>query len=245
MTPDIAAEVIAMRPNIAAEENYRFLDKCQLFGALDDGAKRALTAHAYRRRFTPGETIFSIGAPGISMMAVCSGTVRITFPSTTGKEIILTDLSGGEVFGEISVLDGSARSANAISLTQCELLILERRDLVPFLESNPHICMKLLAVLCGRLRRTNDLMADIAFYDLPKRLAKQLLRLRTTLSDGMDSQPKMRLSCSQNELANMIGASRENVNRCLKDWQRRGVVNVDDGSIVLTNLPDLEKLADA
>ena len=174
-------------------------------------------------------------------MAVCSGTIRITFPSTTGKEIILTDLAAGEVFGEISVLDGSPRSANAISHTQSELLILERRDLVPFLESNPRICLKLLAVLSARLRRTNELMADIAFYDLPKRLAKQILRLRM----GSGASPKSRLSCSQNELANMIGASRENVNRCLKDWQRRGIVNLEDGWIVLVAPDELEQLAAA
>lgn len=234
-----------MTSNISAEDNFRFLEKCQIFGALDECARRALTARAYRRHFNAGETIFNIGAPGVSMMAVCSGSVRITYPSTTGKEIILADLSDGEVFGEISVLDGSARSANAVSHTPSELLILERRDLLPFLERNPQICMKLLAVLCGRLRRTNDLMADIAFYDLPKRLAKQLVRLRTTHIHAADLQKKIRLSCSQNELANMIGASRENVNRCLNDWQRRGIVILEDGLIELANLPELEKLAEA
>lgn len=234
-----------MTSAITTEENLGFLAKCQLFSALDEPAMRALTAHAFRRRFCAGERIFSIGEPGVSMMAVCSGSVRITFPSTTGKEIILTDLSVGDIFGEISVLDGSERSANAISHTQSELLILERRDLVPFLERNSQVCMKLLAVLCGRLRRTNDLMADIAFYDLPKRLAKQLMRLRTSLPDATDSLHKVRLSCSQNELANMIGASRENVNRCLKDWERRGIVNLDDGFIVLMNLAELEQLAEA
>jgi CRP-like cAMP-binding protein len=228
-----------------SEDNLRLLAKCQLFSILDQAALRALTVHAYRRRFSPGEQIFSIGASGSSMMAVCSGTVRITLPSTTGKEIILTDLSAGEVFGEISILDGSERSANAVSHTQSELLMLERRDLVPFLESNPQICLKLLAVLSGRLRRTNELMADIAFYDLPKRLAKQLLRLRTPATDAAAAPVKRRLSCSQNELANMIGASRENVNRCLKEWQRRGIVDLEDGRIVLTAPAELEKLAEA
>ncbi len=236
MTSDTAA---------AIEENLGFLAKCQMFSTLDKPAMRLLMAHAYRRRFSAGERIFNIGEPGLSMMAVCSGCVRITFPSTTGKEIILTDLSVGDVFGEISVLDGSERSANAIAHTQCELLILERRDLVPFLEHNPQVCMKLLSVLCGRLRRTNDLMADIAFYDLPKRLAKQLIRLRMSLPGAAGSPQKVRLSCSQNELANMIGASRENVNRCLKDWERRGIVDLDDGIIVLANLAEFEKLAEA
>lgn len=233
-----------MTPQASAEDNLRFLDRCQIFSTLDEPAKRNLTTRAYRRRFGAGEKIFSIGASGGSMMAVCSGTVRITFPSTTGKEIILADLSAGEVFGEISVLDGSARSANATSHTHSELLILERHDLIPFLENNPQVCLKLLAIVCGRLRHTNDLMADIAFYDLPKRVAKQLGRLRASQFGATGSQQNIRLSISQHELANMIGASRENVNRCLKDWERRGIVNLEDGAIVLVRPADLEKMAE-
>jgi CRP-like cAMP-binding protein len=228
-----------------AEENHKFLATCQLFSELDEPVRRALTVHAHRRRFNAGERIFDIGEPGGSMMAVCAGTVRITLPSTTGKEIILIDLTARDIFGEISLIDGGTRSAHAISRTQSELLILERRDLLPFLEGNPQICMKLLAVFCERLRRAIDLMADIAFYELPKRLANQLVRMRSAACDSAAVRPRVRLSCSQNELANMISASRENVNRCLKDWERRGIVELDHGIIVLVNVAELEKLAGA
>lgn len=98
------------------------------------------------------------------------------------------------------MLDGSLRSANAVSLYQGELLILDRRDLVLFLEINQQVCMKLLGVMCGRVRRTIDLMADIAFYDLSKRLAKQLVRLRSSMCDGSDSLHTVQLSCAQTEL---------------------------------------------
>ncbi len=227
------------------QDNRKLLEKCQLFSAIDEAAQHDLAARAYRRRFNPGEQVFSIGSAGQSMMAVCSGTVRITFPSTTGKEIILTDLAAGEIFGEISLLDGKERSANAVSVSASELLILERRDLLPFLESNSQTCLKLLSVLCGRLRRANDLMADIAFYDLPKRLAKQILRLTTGASSALATGSHARLSCSQLELANMIGASRENVNRCLKDWQRRGIINLEEGQIMLALPAVLETLAES
>lgn len=226
-----------MTTNHVSEENRALLDKCQLFSAIDESARSALAQAAYRRRYNAGEPVFGIGSPGQSMMAVCTGTVRITLPSSTGKEIILADLDAGEVFGEISLLDAGARSANAVSLTKSELLILERRHLVPFLENNPHTCLKLLHVLCARLRHANDLMADIAFYDLPKRLAKQMLRL---VGSAPGAQP--RLSCSQSELANRIGASRENVNRCLNDWQRRGIVSLEDGRIVIVESAALERL---
>ncbi|MGZ5789636.1 MAG: Crp/Fnr family transcriptional regulator [Burkholderiaceae bacterium] len=226
------------------EDNTKLLAKCQLFSGIDEDALGDLASRAYRQRYIAGEQIFQIGSPGQSLMAVSSGTVRITFPSAKGKEIILSDLTDGEVFGEMSLLDGSERSADAIALTNCELMILERRDVVPFLEKNPHICLKLLNVLCGRLRRANELMADIAFYDLPMRLAKTMMRLAMGSTSVIGSAGmKTKLSCSQLELANMIGASRENVNRCLNDWQRRGIVNLEDGWIYLVMPDALEKLA--
>lgn len=224
------------------QDNLRLLAQCQLFATLQANSLQVLAAHAYRKRFAAGEQVFRLGAPGQSMMAVCSGTIRITVPSTTGKEIILTDLVNGEIFGEMSLLDGNERSANAVSLTASELLILERRDVLPILERDPQIGIQLLQVLCSRLRRANELMADIAFYDLPKRLAKQLLRLAAQSSAGGAKRP---LACSQVELANMIGATRENVNRCLKDWQRRGIVDLEDGKIVLSMPEQLEKLGAA
>ncbi len=225
------------------EENCRLLEKCQIFSAIDKASRLELATRAYRKTFIAGEKVFDIGSPGQSMMAVCTGSVRITFPSTTGKEMILSDLSAGEVFGEVSLLDGHERSANAVSLTNSELLILERRDVMPFLENNPQTCLKLLSVLCGRLRRANELMADIAFYDLPVRLAKMLLRLSTVSAGAAEPTFKTKISSSQIELANMIGASRENVNRCLKEWQRRDIVNLEDGWIILLTPSELEKIA--
>lgn len=234
-----------MTPINFTEDHCKLLAKCQLFSTIDEQSLNDLAGRAYRQRFVAGESMFTVGSPGHSLMAVCSGTVRITSPSTTGKEIILSDLTAGEVFGEMSLLDGNERSANAVAQTNCELMILERRDVVPFLENNPKICLKLLNVLCGRLRRANELMTDIAFYDLPMRLAKTILRLATGSPSLSAPNMKTKLSCSQLELANMIGASRENVNRCLNDWQRRGIVHLEDGWIVLVAPDVLEKMAAA
>ena len=232
-----------MTPINMTEDNSKLLGKCQLFNGIDAKALNDLAARAYRQRFAAGEQIFHIGTPGQSLMAVCSGTVRITFPSNKGKEIILSDLTNGEVFGEMSLLDGNERSADAVAFNNIEIILLERRDMVPVLESNPQVCLKLLNVLCGRLRRANELMADIAFYDLPMRLAKTMMRLATGSGHASGAGMKTKLSCSQLELANMIGASRENVNRCLNDWQRRGIVNLEDGWIYLVAPEALEKLA--
>ena len=170
------------------------------------------------------------------MMAVIAGTVRISLPTVKGKEIILADLPAGELFGEIAMLDGKPRSANATALTKCELLVLERQHVIPFLQENPAVCLKLMEMLCARIRRSDERMADIAFFDLPTRLAKVLLSYPEKASGPT------RLSLSQAELAEMAGGTRENVNRCLRDWQRRGIVELKGGWTIILKPEELRRL---
>jgi CRP-like cAMP-binding protein len=189
-----------------------------------------------------GEVIFRVGSPGDIMMAVVTGTVRIVATSPQGKEIVLGDLKAGEVFGEIALLDGGERSADAVALTKCELLALERRDLMAALQRNPEACLRLLELVCKRLRETDERITEIAFFELPVRLAKVLLR--TAAAPGAAARaanPKVALS--QRELGNMIGGTRESVNRCLRDWQRRGIIRLAKGWIILENAAALTELA--
>jgi CRP/FNR family transcriptional regulator, cyclic AMP receptor protein len=189
-----------------------------------------------------GEVIFRVGSPGDIMMAVVTGTVRIVATSPQGKEIVLGDLKAGEVFGEIALLDGGERSADAVALTKCELLALERRDLMAALQRNPEACIRLLEVVCKRLRETDERITEIAFFELPVRLAKVLLR--TAAAPGAAARaanPKVALS--QRELGNMIGGTRESVNRCLRDWQRRGIIRLAKGWIILEDTAALTELA--
>lgn len=207
-------------PGMTTERARKLLERCALFRALNERERLDLAAYAKPRSFAANEPIFHVGAPGSSMMAVVIGTVRISLPTTRGREIILADLPAGELFGEIAMLDGKPRSANAAALTNCELLVVERRDVLPFLERSPTACLNLMQLLCGRIRRSDERMAEIAFFDLPARLARALLRYP---AQG-HGPPK--LSLSQRELAEMSGATRENVNRCLRDWQRRGILEL-------------------
>jgi len=209
--------------NVAANERGRkLLENCALFNSLSEQARREISATAHLRSFAAGESICRLDDHGDSMMAVVVGTVRITLPTVKGKEIILADLRPGEMFGEIALLDGKPRSANATALTKCELMVLERRDVLPFLERNPAACMKLMEILCARIRRSDERMSDIAFYNLPVRLAK------TLLSYPSQGRGPTRLSLTQSELAEMAGGTREKVNRCLRDWQRQGILELKD-----------------
>jgi CRP/FNR family cyclic AMP-dependent transcriptional regulator len=221
-----------------ADDGRRLLAKCALFRALDEAARAEFVARAHHRSFAAGEPIFHLGAPGRSMMAVLVGIVRISLPAARGREMILADLPAGEVLGEIALLDGRRRSANATALTKCELLVLERRDVLPFLERNPKACLQLMALLCARIRRSDERMSDIAFFDLPARLAKTLLHYP---APGHDPP---RLSLSQSELADMTGGTRENVNRCLRDWQRRGILDLKEGWTIILRPDALKALAE-
>jgi CRP-like cAMP-binding protein len=215
----------------------RMLEQSPLFAQMDEDSRRDLIGQARPRSFGVGETVCRIGDPGGSMMAVLTGTVRISMPTVKGKEVILGDLHPGELFGEIAMLDGKPRSANATALTKCELLVLERRNVIPFLEKHPAACLQLMELLCARIRRSDERMADLAFFELPTRLAKLFL------SYGSEKAGKeMRFTLSQTELAEMVGATRENVNRCLRDWHRRGLVKLQDGWTVIPNTERLREV---
>ncbi len=227
-----------MTMGATVERGIKMLESCALFSALDEQARRDLVSHARPRNLAAGEPICYVGDPGHSMMAVVAGTVRISLPTSKGREIILADLPSGELFGEIAMLDGKPRSANATALTNCELLVLERRDVLAFLERNPRACLRLMEMLCARIRRSDERMSDIAFFDLPTRLAKTLL-----LYPAKGPGPT-KLSLSQSELADMCGGTRENVNRCLREWQRRGILELKDRVTIIHKPEALRELVD-
>jgi CRP/FNR family cyclic AMP-dependent transcriptional regulator len=206
----------------AVRNGSKLLEKCALFSALDELGRRELVSHAWPRSVAAGEPICHLGDPGHNMMAIVVGTVRISLPTVRGREIILADLPAGELFGEIAMLDGKSRSANAKALTKCELLVLERRDVLPVLEKYPAACLRMMEILCARIRRSDERMSDIAFFDLPVRLAKTLLHYPP------QGHGPAKLSLSQRELAEMAGGTRENVNRCMREWQRRGILELRD-----------------
>jgi CRP-like cAMP-binding protein len=228
--------------DIASQDNARVLGKSILFGALDDAARRELATRAHGRSFDVGEPIFHVGAPGQSMMIILNGTVRVSLPGPKGKTVILADLTGGDVLGEVALLDGKERSADAAALTKCDILVLERRDVVAFLEKRPDLCLKLLELLCASLRKSDQRMSDIAFFELSFRLAKVLL---DRSGKPARAGAKSKLSLSQTELADMINATRETVNRCLRNWQRQGIVDVSERWITVLQRDMLEAIVES
>ncbi len=221
----------------------RLFAECILFRGLSPKERSELVARARMRNFAAGETIFLMGASGDSMMAVLDGNVRISVPSPEGKEIVLAIIQPGDVFGEIAVLDGKERTAEAAAMTDCTLAVLERRDVMAFLESNPSGWPRLVDLLCARLRHSDRQIAEMAFLQLPVRLAKALLRMADMAAGLAGARAGARIRLTQRELGNIVGMTRESVNKCLRDWQRSGIVRIESNEIIIVKREALEDVA--
>lgn len=215
-----------------------------LFGHLTEAEIEQLLVHARVAHYRAGEAIFLKASPGTGMMAVLKGQVRISAPSTEGREIVLNTIREGEVFGEIALLDGKERTADATAQSACELLVIERRSFVPFLRNNPEVGLRLIAVLCERLRRTTEQVEDMLFRDLPSRLAKKLLELAAASAERNAAGLPVATRLSQREIGAMIGISRESINKQLRQWQTEGLLSLESGAVVLTDERELRALAD-
>jgi CRP/FNR family cyclic AMP-dependent transcriptional regulator len=200
-----------------------------LFGRLGPELVDRLSSYAVTKSVTRGATIFAKGDPGNSLFAVCTGNVKIMAPSAEGKDTVFNMLKEGDIFGEIALLDGHPRTADAVAATDCELLVIERRNFVPLVHSHPEIALKLIEVLCERLRRTSEQVEDVTFLDLPTRLAKALLRL----AESADTEEGGVIHITQREIGQLIGMSRESTNKQLRTWEQRKWLRLERGGIVL------------
>ncbi|POF31672.1 Crp/Fnr family transcriptional regulator [Roseibium marinum] len=226
-----------------AVNKEKLLGKSFIFEALDEQSRRDLTAFAHVKRYSAGDTVFDMGTPGQSMMAIAEGTVRVAMPTPNARDVTLAELTTGDVFGEIALLDGGERSANVRALTNCTLVVLERRALLEVLQRNPAFSIRIIELLCKRVRRSDERMMEIAFLGLPARLARLLLRI-TVAAPGSEEKPLTKLSLSQSEMASMIGNTRENVNRCLRKWQKSNLVDLKEGWLILLDRKGLEAIAE-
>lgn len=224
------------------QEKRQLFERNFLLGKLSPNEIDALLRYSRVERYPAGEEIFAKGSPGNSMMIVLRGSVRISSISLTGKEIVLNIINAGQIVGEIATLDGGERSGDAVAMTDCELLVLNRRDFMPFLENHADICLMLIKILCQRLRQTSEQVEDLQFRHLEGRIAKALLHLsERSGSSGVDGRV-LELHMSQSELANIVGSSRESVNKQLQAWHKAGFIDLAKGSIVIRDPAALEQL---
>jgi CRP/FNR family cyclic AMP-dependent transcriptional regulator len=222
----------------------RILGQHFILKYLPIGDLELLSHLAASKTYKAGEYVFLKGDPGTAMMAVLNGRVKICTNSAEGREVVLNVISAGEVFGEIAMIDGGERTADAFAMEPTELLVLSRRDFMPVLARNPDVCIKLLELLCRRLRWTSEQMEDISLLDLRSRLAKRLIYLADHHGEPTEHGDRKTVRISQQLLANMIGASREAVNIQLAEWKEEGVISSRRGWITILDRDRLDQIVE-
>lgn len=197
-----------------------------------------------RRRYAKGEVIFLQGDPGTSLFIVESGRVKITLSSPEGAEVVLARLGPGDYFGELALLDGEPRSADAIAVEPSRLLLLPRDAFLHLLQSDPAFALDLLALVCRRLRQDVAVAQDVAFLDVPARLAKALLQLAESEGRPVAEGVALATPLTQTELAGLVGATRESVNKALGCYERQGLIRRIQGGIVVLRPDELRRHLD-
>jgi CRP-like cAMP-binding protein len=213
-----------------------------MFSGLGPQAVERLSACATIRKVKAGTTIFSKDDPGTGLFAVNAGIVKIRVPSPDGREAVLNLVYEGEIFGEIALLDGRPRTADAVAMTDCEMIVVDRRDFLALVREEPRIALGMITLLCARLRWAGQQFEEVVFLNLPGRLAKLLVRLG---EKAKGSPPPHKLAITQRELSLLTGTSRESVNKQLRAWAKHKWVRLERGGIVVQAPEAIEAIATA
>ncbi|MEY4498779.1 MAG: hypothetical protein RJA40_884 [Actinomycetota bacterium] len=215
--------------------------RAPLFTALDDAAAASLRASMDTVKIAKGSILFKEGDDGEHLYVIIEGKLKLGTSSGDGRENLLSILGPGEMFGELSLFDPGPRTSTATAVTDSKLLSLGHEKVIPWLKQNPEVSLQLLTRLSQRLRRTNEAVGDLVFSDVPGRVAKALIdlgdRFGKTTAEGL----LVNHDLTQEELAQLVGASRETVNKALADFAGRGWLKLDGRSVLITDVDRLSK----
>ncbi len=223
--------------DVAADD---VLARAGLFQGVAPEAREALASALEHHDYTRGDTVFTEGEQGDTLFIVLTGKVKVGRRAADGRENMLSVMGPSDMFGELSLFDPGPRTATATVLTDARLASLAHAALRPWLNDRPEIAEQLLRVLARRLRRTNDALADLIFTDVPGRVAKALLELAERFGTQEGEGVRVHHDLTQEELAQLVGASRETVNKALADFASRGWMRVDSRAVTIL---DAERLA--
>jgi CRP/FNR family transcriptional regulator len=219
------------------------LARIPLFAALGPDAWASLEPSLSHVTVSRGDVVFAEGDDGGALYVIEDGKVKISRSAPDGRENLLSVLGPGEMFGELSLFDPSPRTASAIAVTDGRLLEFPHDALRPWLTERPEVAPALLQALAQRLRRTNEALADLVFSDVPGRVAKTLLSLADRFGHEEPEGMRVTHDLTQEELAQLVGASRETVNKALADFASRGWLRVDGRAVVLLDPARLSRRA--
>jgi len=217
------------------------LKQIPLFESLLDSERQRLASLLQRRSLGKGEILFHKGDTGSAFFIIIKGLIKIGVSNKLGDEVTLAFLRNGDFFGEMALLDELPRSADATALEDSLLYVLDRNDFFPFLTQNENAVRSILRALSMRLRRTDDLFAEISFLTVSARLAKRLLELVEPLQTPAKESPEYRIQMSQRDIAAMLGVTRESINKELKILRDKGMVTTSRNAITIQDLDRLKR----
>ncbi|MFN8097736.1 MAG: Crp/Fnr family transcriptional regulator [Dermatophilaceae bacterium] len=219
------------------------LRRSPLFAGLNEQATQDLLSAMTPLRLERGDELFHEGDPGDRLYVITEGKVKLGRTSSDGRENLLAILGPGEMFGELSLFDPGPRTATATAVAETQMVGLTNDQLHSYVARHPNVALTLLAALARRLRRTNESVADLVFTDVPGRVAKALLELSGRFGRPVEDGVLVAHDLTQEELAQLVGASRETVNKALADFATRGWIKLEARAVLLIDLDRLRRRA--
>ncbi|MFN2496540.1 MAG: Crp/Fnr family transcriptional regulator [Pseudonocardiaceae bacterium] len=209
------------------------LTRAGIFQGVDPAAVQALTSTLAPVDFPRAHVIFAEGQPGDRLYIILSGKVKIGRKSADGRENLLAIFGPSDMFGELSIFDPGPRTSTATTVTEVRAVSMDRAALREWIAQRPEIAEQLLRVIARRLRRTNNMLADLIFTDVPGRVAKALLQLAHRFGTQDAGILRVTHDLTQEEIAQYVGASRETVNKALADFAQRGWLRLEGKSVLI------------
>lgn len=219
------------------------LARAGIFQGVEPAAAEALAQTLEAVEFPRGHVIFAEGEPGDRLYIIQSGKVKLGRKSPDGRENLLGIFGPSDMFGELSIFDPGPRTSTATTVTEVRAVTMDRPALRQWIGTRPEIAEQLLRVIARRLRRTNGMLADLIFTDVPGRVAKALLQLAQRFGSQEAGLLRVTHDLTQEEIAQYVGASRETVNKALADFASRGWVRLEPRSVVLLDIERLQRRA--
>ncbi len=223
------------------KEDDLIIRKAPLFSALDDDASHALRASMVALKLNKGQVLFKEGQEGDRLYVVVHGKIKLGTTSADGRENLLSILGPGEMFGELSLFDPEPRTSTATAVTDVRLVSLAHDAVIGLVTSSPQTSLELLRRLAQRLRKSNEVLADLVFADVPGRVAKAIMDLGERFGVQKEDGLHVNHDLTQEELAQLVGASRETVNKALADFASRGWVKLEPRAVLVTDVERVTK----
>ena len=226
---------------VTQKEDDPIIRQAPLFSGLDDEASYALRESMVAVKLSKGQVLFKAGQEGDRLYVIVDGKIKLGTTSNDGRENLLSILGPGEMFGELSLFDPEPRTSTATAVTDARLVSLAHDAVIGLVTSNPQTSLELLRRLAQRLRKSNEVLADLVFADVPGRVAKAIMELGVRFGVQKDDGLHVNHDLTQEELAQLVGASRETVNKALADFAARGWVKLEPRAVLVTDIERLSK----